>query len=161
MSETKKTPNLSLQKKTAARLVAVQCLYMQAATKEKTTPAEQVAQVKAQLINNKNEQKLMLGSPIEPNYSLLEALLTGAAQHEEEISKRLESVLDKGWKAGRMSPLLLAILQCGIFEIFFYKDTAANILIDEYTRLTRSFFADAEVDFTHGALKALAKKYHG
>jgi len=148
--------NSSLQKKTAARLAAVQCLYTQAITEEKRTPAQSIAVLKKQLENNRDEQKLLVGAAIEPNYKLIETLLAGVEQWQENIDARLDDALSADWKRSRMSPLLVAILQCSIFEMLFSKTINPKILIDEYTRLARSFFADDEVNFVHGALSKLA-----
>ena len=153
------TPNLSLQKKSAARIMAVQCLYRQTMNGEEASPAEHIATLKEQLSNNRDEQKLLIGSAIEPHYALAETLLSGINERKDDIDKRLDGALTKDWKRERMSPLLVAILQCAIYELFFGKEIAPRIVIDEYTRITRRFFADAEVHFVHGALSELAKKY--
>ncbi len=152
-------PNPSLQKKTAARMAAVQCLYQQAITGDVRDAASQAAALKAQLKDNRSEQKMMVGMPVEPQYAMLEAMLAGVAERLDEINMRLDGSLSEKWTRNRMSPLLVALLQCGIFEMFFYKEISPKIVIDEYTRLARSFFADNEVDFVHGALATLAKAY--
>lgn len=151
--------NPSLQKKTAARMTAVQCIYQKTLTGDNDTPASQVEALKAQLKDNRNEQKLLVGQAIEPNYKLLETLLDGVMREEREINTRLDGSLSHEWKRDRISKLLVAILQCAIFEMFFAKDISAKIIIDEYTRLTRSFFSDKEVNFVHAALSKLAEQY--
>jgi N utilization substance protein B len=162
MSETPAKPvNPSLQKKTAARTAAVQCIYTLSITGEKTTPAQQIAQLKNRLENNRDEQKLTVGVPLEPNYKLVETLLEGVAGRLADIDALVDGVLNAEWKRERMSPLLIAILQCSIYELCLGKEISAKIVIDEYTRLTRSFFADPEVNFVHGALSTLAQKHHG
>jgi N utilization substance protein B len=153
------TINLSLQKKSAARLVAVQCLYQMAVEGKQRSAEACVAAAKKQLSGNKAEQKQIIGSAIEPNYPLLSALLSGVEEWKEKITQRVDSALSKDWKRERMSPVLLAILECATFELFFHKDGKPNVIIDEYTRLTRRFFDDAEVDFVYGALSGLVKKY--
>ena len=157
MNETTKDPrpNPSLQKKSAARTAAVQCLYTQALQQKMLTPAKQVERLKEQLDGNKGEQTLQVGIPLEPNYTLLTTLLEGVAQHVLDIDQRISRVLSKGWTPERMGPLLIAILQCAVFELFFGKDVKHKIIIDEYTRLTRSFCGDDEVDFVYGALSKL------
>lgn len=152
-------PNPSLKQRSAARMAAVQCLYTLSVGGEQLSPAQQVQILKKQLANNKPEQKLRVGDSVEPNYKLVENILDGIEKRGVEINARLENTLNDNWKRERMSPLLLAILQCGIFELFFDKEIAAKIVIDEYTRLTRYFFADAEVDFVHAALSKLARQY--
>jgi len=151
--------NLSLQKKTAARIAAVQCLYQQAVMSEAMTPAAQIAALKASLKDNRSEQKLRVGLEVEPHYPLVEALLSGVAAESGEITIRLEGALSGEWKRERMSPLLVAILQCAIVEMFFHKGISARVVIDEYTRLARRFFADREVNFIHGALSKLVEQY--
>ncbi len=157
---TKKTTNPSLQKKSAARVAAVQCVYERLISDEKPTPASQLASLKKRLANNTSEQKLTLGIMLEPNYPLVSAILEGTIQWQADIDKRIDKSLSKEWKRERMSPILIAILQCAIFELFFFKDTKHKILIDEYTSLTSRFFADAEVNFVNGVLKNLHAEFH-
>jgi len=151
------TQNPSLQKKSAARMAAVQCLYALSVADVKFTPEQQVAMLKLQLSGNTNEQKLRSGVPLEPNYKLLETILSGVDKWRADIDTRLAALLSKDWAHGRTSPLLIAIFQCAIFEMLFDKDIAPKIVIDEYTRLARSFFPGPEVDFVHGALSKLAQ----
>lgn len=153
--------NPSLQKKSAARTAAVQCMYRQAMAGEARIPEVQVKALKAQLANNRDEQKLLLGAAIEPDYAMLGKILEGVEKWREEIDAKIDASLTPGWARARISPVLLALLQCGIFELSFGKDINPRIVIDEYTRLARSFFADAEVGFVHGMLNKLAGERHG
>ena len=160
MAEAAKKPaNPSLQKKSAARVAAVQCLYTQSFQDPQQTIAKQLKLLKERLHNNEGEQKLVVGRAVEPNYNLLESLLTGIADNSEEINHRLQSSLKEEWAKERMSPVLVAIMQCAIYELFFGKEIVPKIVIDEYCRITRMFFADAEVDFVYGALSALVQRY--
>lgn len=158
-SSEKKRPNNSLRQRSAARMAAVQCLYTIAMSGEELSPAQQVILLKKQLGKNSKEQKLRVADNVEPNYKLVESILDGIEQRGIEINTRLNTTLNEDWKRERMSPILLAILQCGIFEMFFDKEINSKIVVDEYTRLTRYFFADAEVDFVHAALSKLARQY--
>jgi transcription antitermination factor NusB len=150
--------NPSLQKKSAARTAAVQCLYTLSILDEKEIPADRIVEeLKARLHNDRDEQKLLVGVPLEPNYALLKALLEGVRDHRDDINARLDGRLSAQWKRERMSPLLVAILQCSIFELGFGKEIKPKIVIDEYTRLARSFLGDAEADFVHGCLHNLVQ----
>ena len=151
--------NPSLQKKTAARMVAVQSLYQAQMTRETVAAAKRVQLLKEQLKDNREEQKLLTGLAIEPDYALLGKILSGIEQWHKEIDDRVESVLSAKWKRERTSKIIIAILQCGVFELFFHKDVKPKIIIDEYTRLARSFFADAEVDFIYASLSKLLQSY--
>lgn len=155
-----KKSNLSLQKKSAARIAAVQCVYERIISKDSRSPEQQVSTLKKQLANNAVEQKLLLNVALEPNYPLVSAILEGTRQWQNDIDKRIDSALSKEWTCERMSPILIAILECAIFELFFYKDTKHKILIDEYTNLTSRFFSEAEINFVNGVLKNLHAKFH-
>ncbi|MDX2072836.1 MAG: transcription antitermination protein NusB [Alphaproteobacteria bacterium] len=151
--------NLSLQKKSASRVAAVQCLYKLAMNNETLDPAKQLSALKVQLFRNPEEQKATIGAAVEPNYPLYEAILTGVKKNGKDIEKMLGTVLSKDWKRERMSPVLIAILQCAISELFFAKETPLKVVQDEYSRLTRSFFGEKEVKFVFAVLSALAESF--
>ena len=151
--------NLSLQKKSAARIAAVQCLYKIAVNEEKLDPEKQTKFLRAQLGNNQAEQKITIGAAVEPNYALYETILASVKTYRQEIDKIIASTLSKEWKVERMSPLLLAILQAAIAEMLFGKATPLKIIQDEYSNLTRSFFSEKEVNFVFAALASACQNY--
>jgi len=155
-----KKSNPSLQKKSAARIAAVQAIYERLVSEKQPSPEAQIAALKKRLANNKDEQKLTLGVMLEPNYPLVTAILEGTKEWQQDIDKRINSALSKDWTRERMSPILIAILNCALFELFFYKDTKHKILIDEYTTLTSRFFGEAEIGFVNGVLKNLHNQFH-
>jgi transcription termination factor NusB len=57
-----------------------------------------------------------------------------------------------------MSPLLLCILACAIYEMQHSTGLKAPIVIDEYVTLTGRFFEPAEVGFVNGLLDTLGKE---
>ncbi len=122
-------------------------------------PEQQLANLKKRLSNNKEEQKLIVGNAIEPNYTLLGALLEGTLEWQKDIDTRIGKLLSENWKRERMSPVLIAILQCAIFELLFHKDAKPVVIVSEYTSITGRFFSDNEVNFVHGALKTLVKSH--
>lgn len=152
--------NPSLQKKTAARVAAVQCLYTLAILGEAQIPADNIVEeLRERLHDNREEQKLLVGVPFEPNYALMKALLEGVRDHREELNARMDERLRTGWKRERMSPLLVAILRCSMVELSLEKPTKPAIVIDEYTRIARNFLSDMEANFVHGFLSKLVE--HG
>lgn len=157
MTEEKTIINDSLQKKTAARTAAAQGVYARLVSDAKLLPAKQIEELKARLNNNKDEQRLIIGITLEPNYKLATDILEGTLKFSSDIDSRIDQHLSADWKRDRMSKLLIAILQCAVFELFFYREAKNKIIIDEYTRLTSRFFDDAEVNFVHGVLKNLLK----
>lgn len=138
-------------------MAVVQCLYRQAMTQETSPVAARVAALKKQLAGNRNEQKMLVGNAVEPDYALVARLLEGIETELRDIDARIDDGLNKGWTRSRMSPLVIAILQCSVFEILFDKGLSPKIVVDEYTRITRSLCDDADVNFVHGFLSNLVK----
>jgi N utilization substance protein B len=151
--------NPSLEKKSAARVAAVQCLYTQSFHDTQASYAKQVDLLKNRLKNNQSEQKLVVGKAVEPNYALVETILEGVTSNNGEINRRMDSILSEQWTRERMSPVLVAILQCAIYELFFGKEINSSIVLDEYSRITRLFFSEGEIDFVYGALSSLIQRY--
>lgn len=158
MSEIKKA-NPSLQKRSAARTAAIQCLYTRSFLETPPSAQRQVDQLKERLNGNREEQKLVVGLPIEPHYKMVQHLLEGVQQWQSEIDMHIDANLGKEWKRDRLSPVLIAILQSAIFELFFDKDINPRIVINEYTTLTGRFFSEGETDFVHGVLSTLAQQH--
>ena len=151
--------NLSLQKKSAARVAVVQCLYKLSMTGETLDAAKQTSALKVQLFRNPDEQKATIGAAVEPNYTLLEAILEGVKKNKKDIDKMIDSTLSKEWKRERMSPVLIALLQCAAAELFYHKETPLKVILDEYTRLCRSFFGEREVKFVYATIAAMNENY--
>ena len=152
--------NLSLQKKSASRVAAVQCLYMLAMTKKKLNADKQVSALKVQLFKNPEEQRVLIGAAVEPNYNLLTQILTAVEASHKEIDTMVDSVLSKEWSRGRMSHVLISILQVATAELFFLeKRPNLKVILDEYSKLTRSFFTETEATFMFAALNKLFENY--
>jgi transcription antitermination protein NusB len=155
MNQPAKKINPSLRRKSAARMAAAQCLYRQAITGDTASADEQAARLKKQLTNNTEEQKLMVGMALEPDYSMLTRILKGVMREKADINIAIDAQLQGGWSRERMSVLMVALLQCGAFEMLFDKDLGHPVVISEYTQLARHFFDAKEVDFVHAVLSRL------
>lgn len=152
MSQPVKKINPSLRRKSAARMAAVQCLYRQAITGDTASADEQTSRLKKQLANNAEEQRLMVGSALEPDYAMLTRILDGVMRQKDDIHAAIDAQLSGGWSRERMSVLMVALLQCGVFEMLFDKDLGHPVVISEYTQLARHFFDAKDVDFVHAVL---------
>jgi prepilin-type N-terminal cleavage/methylation domain-containing protein len=49
-----------------------------------------------------------------------------------------------------------ALLEAGAYELIYYPETSAKILLDEYVALAAEFFDDPELGFVNGTLQELA-----
>lgn len=146
--------NRSLQEKSASRLAAAQLLYQVALT-DAAINAEK-------LMHGYSEQLAEEGkSAIRPNMAYLRKLLSGVAEHGEALEPWVDKMLVADWKKERMSPLLLAILRLGVFELAHFPELPAPVIISEYTGLSERFFGEAETGFVGAALAALARELRG
>ncbi len=134
-------PNLSLQKKSAARLAAVQCLYQQAMS-GRPPKAEDYLSGRS------------WGKDTAPDAALLRKLLEGMAEHDAALNEQVEQLLTNDWKKERMSPLLLAVLKSALFELRFLQKLPAPVVINEYVTLAARFFDERETAFVNAALNA-------
>jgi N utilization substance protein B len=84
-------------------------------------------------------------------------LVRGVVGLQADIDRRLVGRLAKGWRLDRLDATVRAILRCGAFEILHREDVPAEVAIDEYVELAKSFFHGPEPGFVNAALDAIAK----
>ena len=70
---------------------------------------------------------------------------------DKTISKYLKLDISKN------DPLLIAIIRAGCFEILFRDNTHNNIIVSEYTTITKSFFNESKTAFGNAILDKIAK----
>ena len=69
------------------------------------------------------------------------------------ISRRLA----KGWRLERIDATARAILRAGAFEVMRRGDVPAEVAIDEYVEIAKSFFDGPEPGFVNAALDGIAR----
>jgi N utilization substance protein B len=94
----------------------------------------------------------------EPDKALFKKLLAGVIENREHLDSVIRTSLNDKWKIERMSPLLLSILACAIYEMKYATARNPAIIVNEYVTLTGRFFELQEVGFVNGLLDALAKE---
>ncbi len=147
--------NESLQRKSSARQAAVQYFYQKKLTGAAPTPERFIAACKEDWPHGAFHDEGDLPGP-EPDYALLEALLLGVEVARSKIDEAIAAVLSPQWPKERMSPVLIAILECGIWELRAGVLPAA-VVIDEYVNLAAEFFDGPEAGFVNAALEKVAK----
>lgn len=143
--------NMSLRRKSAARLALVQCLYE--VTMNKDTPLDPdllAARYKEQWAHGQH-----LGdvgkNEIEPDYKFLTKLLAGMRDARELIQPVRVKLLAEAWNKDRLPPLMEALFDAALFEMHAAK-LGAKLVVDEYVRLAKRFFEENEVNFVNGVL---------
>lgn len=153
-----KTVPLSLRKKSSARLAAVQCVYRLEVNRERITPQELFDDYMAQWQEDKDSPNRAMSFEAEPDRPLFLRLISGVIEKSEEVGLFIRESLNDKWKLERMSPLLIAIIACAVYEIRYSGKTNPVIAVNEYVTLTGRFFDLPEVGFVNGVLDKLAKE---
>jgi N utilization substance protein B len=148
----------SLARKSSARVAAVQCIYRLKITGENTEPEALLEDYLAGWKDDKSGSTRVISLEADPDKSFLRKLITGVMQNRESIDAIIRSSLNDKWTPERMSPLLLALLACSVYEMKYSPALAAPVIIDEYVTLTGRFFEAPEVGFVNGLLETLAKE---
>ena len=81
----------------------------------------------------------------------------GAYENAEVIDERMEKHL-KGWKKERISPVSMAILRLGFYEMLFMADIPSKVTINEGVELAKKFDDEKSYSFVNGVLNAMAKE---
>jgi transcription antitermination factor NusB len=78
--------------------------------------------------------------------------------HKLEMDEYIKKYLKAKWTVYRLSPVVRAILRCGVYELLYILKTDKKIIVSEYVNLTRSFFDGPEVGFVNAILDNIAKE---
>lgn len=79
-------------------------------------------------------------------------LVTGVAEHKEELDKELKSRLKSGWTLERLTTIDKSILRLGLFEIRYFDETPDKVAVNEAIELAKEFSDQASVKFINGVL---------
>jgi len=153
----------SLQKKIAARLAAVQALYLYNMG-EDTADDIVVAFVSGTLGGEGLEENVITGEEkyvklSEFDTSMFKSLFMFAVKNQTMINDIIFAALDQNqWPKDRLEQVLSAILEIGIGELCADTTTDRAVIINEYINLARSFYEDGpEVGLTNVVMDKAAK----
>ena len=79
-------------------------------------------------------------------------LVTGVADHRDELDKELEPHLKSGWSLDRLTTIDKNILRLGLFEIQYCEETPDRVAVNEAIELAKDFSDQASVKFINGVL---------
>ena len=79
-------------------------------------------------------------------------LVTGVADHRDELDKELEPHLKAGWSLDRLTTIDKNILRLGLFEIQYCEETPDRVAVNEAIELAKDFSDQASVKFINGVL---------
>lgn len=84
----------------------------------------------------------------------------GSYENAQLIDEKMEKHL-KGWKKERLSPVSLAVLRLGAYELLFMEDIPSKVTINEAVELSKKFDDEKSYSFVNGVLNALACEING
>jgi len=149
-------PNKSIREKSAARLMAVQLAYSHQSLSKAPNAEAMLADVKAFSF----DEDQMEFTPVfkeKPHAPTLKRLLETYAEHKEVVAAIALESLNENWKAERVNPLLLIILEMAIVELDHQRELNEAVIIDEYTNIAARLLDASDVDFIHANVKRLAE----
>ena len=82
----------------------------------------------------------------------------GAYENASKLDEAMEKHF-KGWKKERISPVSMAILRLGCYEIMFLSDIPSRVSINEAIELSKKFDDEKSYAFVNGVLNAVALEY--
>lgn len=138
------------QRRSAARLAAVQALYQMELSGADPESALHEQARRAQ------DPDADYATPVEPDPRFLGDLVRGVGGRREEVDRIVSAALSEGWPLPRLEAVLRAILRAGAWELLARPDIDAAVVITEYVRIAEAFFDGGEPKLVNGVLDSLA-----
>jgi N utilization substance protein B len=138
------------QARSVARLAAVQALYQMEVS---GVGAEAVVR---EFHDHRFDRDLEDARLAEADEDFFADLVRGVVADQAEIDRTIARRLAEGWRLERIDATVRAILRVGAFELIKRTDTPAEVAIDEYVEIAKSFFDGPEPGFVNAALDRIA-----
>jgi transcription antitermination protein NusB len=84
-------------------------------------------------------------------------IVRGVIAAQKDIDGAISARLAKGWRLNRIDATLRAILRAGGFELLRRPDIPAEVAIDEYIEVAKSFFEGPEPGVANAVLDGIAR----
>ena len=139
------------QARSVARLAAVQALYQMEAA---GAGAETVIREFSDHRFDRDLEGVRLAHADEVFFA---DLVRGVVADQAAVDRAIARRLARNWRLERIDATARAILRAGAFELMSRPDVPAEVAIDEYVELAKSFFDGAEPGFINAALDAIAR----
>jgi N utilization substance protein B len=138
-------------RRSAARLLAVQALFQSAVT---GAPADAVH---AEFLEHRIGEAVDGLKTVTPDRALFGELLRGVSAEANALDDMIAGVLDEEWTIERLETLLLVIMRAGVFELSERPSVPARVVVNEYVDLAHAFFSGKEPGMVNGLLDRLAR----
>jgi N utilization substance protein B len=139
------------QARSVARLAAVQALY------QMETAGAGVEAVIREFTDHRFDRDLEGETLAAADEAFFGDLVRGVVADQADVDKAVSRRLATGWKLERIDATARSILRAGAYELMRRADVPAEVAIDEYVEIAKSFFEGPEPGFINGALDAIAR----
>jgi transcription antitermination protein NusB len=151
----------AMQRKTAARLAAVQALYSIDLTEKEHNHAAlalEFASLVEEAEREYSEDVQEESAFARPDEKMLLRLINAVSENLQEIDTLITGHLAAGWTMERLKNIMRAIIRAGVAELLTFPDVPVKVIINEYATVTRAFFSISEIGFVNGILERIALK---
>ena len=139
------------EKRSAARLAAVQALYQ-----IDQSGADPIIVVR-EFVQHRLGCSFDTGHDVLPNTGLFQSIVGGVFADRAQIDQIISRSLAKNWKFDRLQTILRAILRAGVFEINLKRSVPARVIISEYVDVAYAFYGGQEPGMVNGVLDSVAR----
>ena len=146
-----KTPGRPTEKRSAARLAAIQALYQ-----IDQSGADPIIVVQ-EFVRFRLGRSFDTGHDVLPDKDFFQEIVGGVCSDRAEIDQIISRSLAKNWKFERLQAILRAILRAGVFEINLKRPVPARVIISEYVDVAYAFYGGQEPGMVNGILDCVAR----
>ena len=139
------------EKRSAARLAAVQALYQMDLAG--TPLPDTLAQFESHWLGQEVD-----GEEYKPaEAAFFRDLVTGVLKEQRALDPLIDKTLQAGWPLKRVEAIMRAILRSGAFELGKRKDVPVKVVITEYVDIAHAFLDRDEAGMINAVLDAIAR----
>lgn len=93
----------------------------------------------------------------QPTNAFYEKIVTGTAEHLEEINATLEQHLEK-WSLARLPKIERTVLRLAVYELLYMPETPKRVVLNEAIELCKTFGDDSSSKFVNGVLSKFTEQ---
>ena len=141
------------QRRSAARLIAVQALYqLELAGGTPDAAILQAQEFARRFGDEPDELELVDADP-----AMIKDLVHGVVNRCADIDQIIDEILSEERSVDRLESLLRIALRAGAYELLHRSDIDPPVVISEYVDIAKAFFSNKEPALVNGVLDRLAQ----
>lgn len=153
MADAPKSVEKKANRRSAARLAAVQALYQMDIAGAGINDI--FAEFESHWLGNEVEGDKYL--PAEAAF--FRDVVSGVVREQGRLDPLLDDALTKGWPLKRIDAILRAVLRAGAYELDHRKDVPARVVIKEYVDVAHAFVDRDETGLVNAVLDQIARQF--